>query len=85
MRRWKHRCAKCGHPRHFWPFYVRGWLVWHLLVRWAPVRWLPVPIIALVGDYAYDHRGCRHAHGPEAFEDDFEWERRAMAKEGRHD
>ena len=84
MRRWKHRCATCGHPRHFWPFYVRGWLAWQFCRAWMAIsmRRLP-PFLATAGDYIFDHRGCQHACGPETFEDDFEWERRAMATEGR--
>ena len=71
MKRWKHRCDVCGNPRHFLPFYVRGWLAWQI-VRVLPVRWSPLWLIGLVGDYAYDHRDCQHLHGPQTVEDDFE-------------
>lgn len=70
MKRWTHRCATCGHPRHFLPFYVKGWLIWHLLVRWWPIAWSPTWLLASVGDYAFDHRGCQHVHGPETYVDD---------------
>lgn len=65
MKRWSHRCATCGNPRHFLPFYVRGWLAWHLF-RWWPLRWGLPPFLATAGDYLFDHRGCHHA---ETFED----------------
>lgn len=69
MKRWSHRCATCGNPRHFLPFYIRGWLAWHLLVRWLPVQWCPNWLFAVVGDWAHDHRACAWSCGPDTVED----------------
>lgn len=69
MKRWKSRCAGCGNPRHFLPFYARGWLVWHLFVRWWPMQWGVPPLLPVAGDYAFDHRQCEYSCGPHTFED----------------
>lgn len=66
---WSCRCASCGNPRHYLRYYIRGWLVWHLIVRWWPTRWGLPPLLSLVGDYAYDHRQCQHVCGPHTFKD----------------
>jgi hypothetical protein len=67
MKRWTHRCATCGNPRHFLAFYIRGWLLWHLLVRPWPHTWGVPPLLAYAGDYIFDHRGCEPEHGPETY------------------
>lgn len=69
MKRWKARCARCGNPRHFLPFYLLGMLAWHLVARWWPFAWGVPPFLPTAGDYAFDHRQCEWSCGPATFDD----------------
>jgi hypothetical protein len=54
------RCSVCGNPRHSLAVYIKGWLCWHLIVRWWPVAWGIPPLLAHAGDCIFDERECDH-------------------------
>lgn len=59
MKHWRLRCANCGNPHHFLPFYWIGWLAYRFAMLWPFWSRRIPPFLPTAGDFIHDARGCR--------------------------